>query len=189
MDSASGVGLAGVCAQEARSDKHKRCGSAVRTLGPYQRASCKVQGWDNVRPSRLQGARAMKSSLIERYEQILNQDPASTVFVELAKALILKEEYAQAIEICQKGLEHHPESVIGRVLWGKALIYLRRPAEAMEQFDRATSIDRENPYAYNLIAEVLLQKGLYRSALPLLRKAVALQPNDARVKDWLKKAQ
>jgi cellulose synthase operon protein C len=131
----------------------------------------------------------MAKSLVEKYEQILAQDPASTAFVELAKALIEKGEHQRAVSACQTGLEHHPKSVVGRVLWGKALIHLGRPAEAMEQFDRAIAIDRDNPHAYNLIGEVLLHKGLYRSALPLLRKAVALQPNDGRVRQWLEQTQ
>ncbi|MBX5483791.1 MAG: tetratricopeptide repeat protein [Myxococcaceae bacterium] len=131
----------------------------------------------------------MAKSLVEKYEQILAQDPASTVFVELAKALIERGDNARAIEVCQAGLQHHPRSVIGRVLWGKSLINLGRPAEAMEQFDRAIAIDRDNPHAYNLIGEVLLHKGLYRSALPLLKKAVALQPNDGRVRQWLEQTQ
>ncbi len=131
----------------------------------------------------------MAKSLVDKYEQILAQDPASTVFVELARALIEKGDNPRAIEVCESGLAHHVESVVGRVLWGKALINLGRPAEAMEQFDLAIAVDREDPHAYNLIGEVLLHKGLYRSALPLLRKAVALQPNDGRVRQWLEQTQ
>ncbi|HZX43299.1 MAG TPA: hypothetical protein VFE93_15770, partial [Myxococcaceae bacterium] len=73
--------------------------------------------------------------------------------------------------------------------WGKALIGLGRPAEAMEQFDRAVAVDRQDPLAYHLISEVLVSKGLYRSALPLLRKAVALSPADEQVKVWLEQTQ
>ncbi|WP_306818311.1 tetratricopeptide repeat protein [Archangium lipolyticum] len=131
----------------------------------------------------------MAKSLVERYEQLLAQDPASSVFVELAKALVAKGEHARAIAVCEQGITHHPNSVTGRVLWGKALILMGRPAEAMAQFDQAVAIDKENPHAYNLIAEVLLQRGLYRSALPILRKALALQPNDGRVRGWMEQAQ
>lgn len=131
----------------------------------------------------------MGKSLVERYEQILAQDPTSSVFVELAKALLEKGETARAIAVCESGLLHHPRSVTGRVLWGKALIQLGKPAQAMEQFDQAIAIDKDNAHAYNLISEVLLQKGLFRSALPLLRKASALQPGDARVKSWLEQTQ
>jgi predicted Zn-dependent protease len=74
----------------------------------------------------------MSKSLVERYEQMLGQDPTSTVFVELAKALLEKGDHPRAIEVCQTGLSHHKDSVVGRVLWGKALINLGRPAEAME---------------------------------------------------------
>jgi len=131
----------------------------------------------------------MPKSPVERYELILQQDPASSVFVELAKALLEAGEPARAIAVCQGGLTHHPTSTVARVLWGKSLIHLGRPAEAMAQFDLAIGIEKDNPYAYNLIAEVLLQRGLYRSALPILRKAAALQPNNGRVKEWLEKAQ
>ena len=131
----------------------------------------------------------MAKSMVERYEQVLSQDPASTVFVELARALLEQGEAARAVEVCAQGLAHHSTSVVGRVLWGKALILQGRPAEAMSQFDHAIAIDRDNPHAYNLIAETLLQRGLYRSALPILRKAVALQPEDGRVRLWLEQTQ
>ncbi|MBL8957707.1 MAG: tetratricopeptide repeat protein [Myxococcaceae bacterium] len=127
----------------------------------------------------------MSKSMVEKYEQVLSQDPASTVFVELAKALIERGEHNRAIEVCQNGVSHHPNSVIGRVLWGKALIQLGKPSDAMSQFDSAVNVDKDNPRAYNLIGEVLLHKGLYRSALPILRKAAALQPNDGRIRQWL----
>lgn len=133
--------------------------------------------------------RRMAKSSVERYEQLLAQDPTSSVFVELAKALIAKGEYASAISVCEKGIVHHPQSVTGRVLWGKALILMGRPAEAMAQFDQAAAIDKDNPHAYNLISEVLLQRGLFRSAVPVLRKALALQPHDARVRGWMEQAQ
>src|SRR5689334_2890778 len=66
----------------------------------------------------------MSRSVVEKYTQILAQDPSSTVFVELAKAFIDKGDHARAIEVCQQGLSHHPKSVVGRVMWGKALINL-----------------------------------------------------------------
>lgn len=131
----------------------------------------------------------MAKSMVERYEQLLLQDPTSAVFVELAKALLEKSEHARAIEVCQRGLGHHPNSVIGRVLWGKSLLHQGKPAEAMEQFDQAIAVDKENAHAYNLIGEVLVQRGLFRSALPILRKAAALQPNDGRVRLWLEQTQ
>ncbi|MBM4379944.1 MAG: hypothetical protein FJ086_11725, partial [Deltaproteobacteria bacterium] len=129
------------------------------------------------------------ASTVERYAQLLAEDPASPAFVEYARALVDVGEFEQAVQVCEAGLQHHPRSVLGRVVWGKALLHLGRPAEAMEQFDAAISGDRENAQTYNLISEVLLRKGLYRSAVPLLRKALALSPGDARAQAWLEQAQ
>jgi tetratricopeptide (TPR) repeat protein len=130
----------------------------------------------------------MAKSVLEKYQQILESDPGSLAFIELAKALIEHGDTAQAADICRRGIEFHPDSVLGRVLWGKALIAGGRPADAMEQFEQAIAIDFENPYAYNLVGEALLQKGLHRSALPILKKAASLQPGDARVRQWLSQA-
>ena len=130
----------------------------------------------------------MSKSMVDKYEQVLATDPSSTVFVELARAYLDQGDNERAVAVCQQGLNHHPDSVVGRVLWGKALINMGRAAEAMRQFDSATNIDRDNPYAYNLIGEALLRKGLYRSAVPILRKAVALQPDDGRIVLWLEQA-
>ncbi len=130
-------------------------------------------------------APAMSKPMVEKYEQMLASDPASTVFVELARAYLDRGDNDRAIQTCQQGVTHHPNSVVGRVLWGKALINTGKAADAMKQFDLAVNIDRENPHAYNLIGEALLRKGLYRSALPILRRASTLQPNDGRIAQWL----
>ena len=131
----------------------------------------------------------MAKSLVERYEEILAQDPTSHLFVELASSLVEEGDNTRAISVCQQGVLHNQSSVAGRVMWGKALINLGRPAEAMEQFDRAVAVNRDDPYAYHLICEVLLSKGLYRSALPLLRKASALAPDDEELRTWLEQTQ
>jgi tetratricopeptide (TPR) repeat protein len=131
----------------------------------------------------------MSKSKVEVHEQIAAQDPSSTDFIALAKTLIDQGNHLPAIDVCRTGLEHHPNSILGRVLWGRALIHLGRPAEAMEQFDRAIDLGRENPHTYGLISEVLLQRGLYRSALPLLKKAVLLQPSNGRWRQWFEETQ
>jgi cellulose synthase operon protein C len=131
----------------------------------------------------------MAKSLVERYEEILAQDPTSHLFVELANSLVEQGDNARAVAVCQQGVLHNQSSVAGRVMWGKALINLGRPAEAMEQFDRAVAVNRDDSYAYHLICEVLLSKGLYRSALPLLRKASGLAPDDEELHTWLEQTQ
>jgi len=130
----------------------------------------------------------MGKSTVERYEDVA-EDPSSTAFLELAKELIENGEHLRAIEVCRSGLAQLPNCIAARVLWGKALICLGRPAEAMEQFDRALDLGRESPRTYALISHALAQRGLYRSALPLLHKAAALVPKSEALQRWLEEMQ
>src|SRR6266568_3843995 len=130
----------------------------------------------------------MASSIVEKYEQILAADPRSRIFVELAKALVERGEYARAIEVCRRGLEFHPSSILGRVIWGKALLESGDAKEAMDQFEIAIGLEPASPYAFNQVGEALLAKGLHREALPVLARAAELQPADARIRGWLEEA-
>src|SRR5512144_1366895 len=128
------------------------------------------------------------ASIVEKYEQILAADPRSRIFVELAKALVDRGDHARAIEVCRRGLEHHPSSILGRVIWGRALLEAGDAKGATDQFEIAIALEPSSPYAFNLVGEALLKKGLHREALPVLARAAELQPADARVKGWLDEA-
>jgi predicted Zn-dependent protease len=130
----------------------------------------------------------MPPSIIEKYELILAADPRSRIFVELAKALVDRGEHARAIEVCSRGLEHHPGSVLGRVTWGRALLESGDLKGAMDQFEIAIGLEPAKPYAYNLVGEALLRRGHHREALPVLARAAELQPADPKVRAWLDEA-
>ncbi len=127
----------------------------------------------------------MPPSIVEKYEQILAADPRSRIFVELAKALVERGEHTRAVEVCRRGLEHHPSSILGRVTWGRALLEGGDTKGAMDQFEIAIALEPASPYAYNHVGEALVAKGLHREALPVLARAAELQPGDARLRAWL----
>jgi tetratricopeptide (TPR) repeat protein len=131
----------------------------------------------------------MAAPKIEEYEQLLAQSPSSPVFADLAEALIQQGGYERAVQVCSRSLEHHQSSVPLHVLWGRALIGLGRAAAAMDQFEKAIAVNPQDPHPYRLISDVLLKKGLYRSAIPILRKLVALQPGDAKLQQAFEHAQ
>jgi tetratricopeptide (TPR) repeat protein len=130
----------------------------------------------------------MAPSIVDKYEQILAADPRSRIFVELAKALVERGEHVRAVEVCQRGLEHHPSSILGRVIWGRALLEAGDAKGALDQFEIAIALEPSSPYAYNHVGEALLKKGLFKDALPVLARAAELQPADARVRAWLEEA-
>jgi Tfp pilus assembly protein PilF len=128
------------------------------------------------------------ASIVEKYEQILAADPRSRIFVELARALLDRGDAARTVQICERGLEHHPSSILGRVIWGRALLELSELKGAMDQFEIAIALEPANPYAFNLVGEALLQKDHPREALPALARAAELQPADHRVQALLDEA-
>lgn len=128
------------------------------------------------------------ASIVEKYEQILAADPRSRIFVELARALLDRGDAPRTVQICERGLEHHPGSILGRVIWGRALLELSELKGAMDQFEIAIALEPANPYAFNLVGEALLQKGHPREALPVLARAAELQPADHRVQGLLDEA-
>ncbi len=127
----------------------------------------------------------MAPSIVEKYERILQADPRSRIFVELARALLDAGEAERAAEVCERGLEHHPDSVQARVVWGKALLALGRADEGSARLEEAVAADPANPYGYDLVGEALVRNGLAERALPLMEKGVALHPGDGRIRRWL----
>lgn len=125
---------------------------------------------------------------IEKYQQILAADPRSLIFVELARALLERGDSRRAMEVCRAGLEHHPKSILGRITWGRALLQAGDAKGAGDQFDVAIGIDPGTPYAYNLVGDALVAAGLHREALPVLTRAVELQPGDAQARTRLEEA-
>ena len=75
----------------------------------------------------------MTRSPVEKLEQILAADPGSLAFVELAKLLVDHGDLGRALQVCQEGVEHHPDSVQGRVQWGRALLLSGKPVETTRQ--------------------------------------------------------
>src|SRR5512143_36930 len=120
----------------------------------------------------------MAASIVERYERILRADPKSRVFVELARAFLERSEPQRAIELCERGIEHHPDSVVARVVWGKALLAVGRVDDAVRRFDEATALEPKNPYAYDLAGEALVRGGHPDRARALLQRGAAVHPHD-----------
>ncbi|HET6439658.1 MAG TPA: tetratricopeptide repeat protein [Anaeromyxobacter sp.] len=130
----------------------------------------------------------MPSSILQKYEQIFAADPRSRIFVELARALVEHGDPQRAIEVCRTGLEHHPSSILGRVIWGRALLAREDLTGARAQFDEAIALDPAGPYAYNLVGEALFTSHLFHDAVPVLARALELQPADERLRGWLEEA-
>ena len=113
---------------------------------------------------------------LESLKKRLKADPRSLEFVSLAEEHNRLGEYAAAVDVAQRGLLTHPDSVAGRLALAVAEAEQNHVREALEQIKRALIIDQENPRALALMGRILLKRGLAKRAVQFLSHAVKLEP-------------
>ncbi len=91
--------------------------------------------------------------------KMLERDPGSHVFVDLAEALCREERWSEAAEICRKGLLLHPRITRARVLLGWALRESGELDESVTALQKAREELEENALVYRLLAEIASSRG------------------------------
>ncbi len=108
---------------------------------------------------------------IERYLSMWQRDPHSRVFAPLAEAYRKIGQVDRAIEICEKGLEIHPNYVSGRVALGRAYYEKGDYGAAKTQLEMVFEADPENLVAAKTLGEIYENEGNLEKALLAYRLA------------------
>ncbi|GEM_PF-1391084 len=101
-----------------------------------------------------------KNSHFSRYYRTWQKNPLSVVFIPLAQICREQGLLEEAKEICQRGLEHHPESVSGRLMLSRILF-------DMEEFTTAR----------DMVEKILQDYPAQQEAKTLLEKMKRCQPD------------
>jgi len=112
------------------------------------------------------------------YLRRFQEDPTSRVFAPLAEAYRRLGRVDEAIEICQEGLEHHPDFHGGRVALAKCFLDKQRYAEAKVALERVVQSVPENLLAQRLLGDAYLAMKENARALHCYKMALMLSPND-----------
>ena len=104
---------------------------------------------------------------IEELRRRLREDPASTVFAQLAEEHRRAGEYDEAIRVCRTGLTHHPAYISAHVTLGRALMDLERYDDALVEFEQVLKTAPDN-----LAARKGSEQTRDRRSLPQLEKWV-----------------
>ncbi|HXV22047.1 MAG TPA: tetratricopeptide repeat protein [Desulfuromonadales bacterium] len=115
---------------------------------------------------------------IAGYVEILAKDPRSTVFVSLAESYRQMGLLDDALEVATKGVKALPSFSPGYSILGRIQVQLGNVDAAAAAFERALLIDPENLLSLKGLARVRMQQGGQVEALRLVRRAVALKPDD-----------
>jgi tetratricopeptide (TPR) repeat protein len=119
--------------------------------------------------------------LFEKYRQA----PDSYVFVVLADACRKIGRLDEALEICQKGVEKHPNYASGHVVLGKCLHDLGRDVEAHDSFKDVLALDANNLVALKYLGKMEATAGRYDRAREYLQSILNLDPENTEIKKTL----
>ncbi len=124
----------------------------------------------------------MREVEIQRYEQMLAEDPNSRAFAPLAEAYRKAGDLDKALAIAQTGLRIHPDYIGGLVVEGRVLLEKGDYKKARDSLARAVKDAPENLTAQKSLAKTAMALGENDVAAQALKAAILLSPDDDEIK-------
>jgi predicted regulator of Ras-like GTPase activity (Roadblock/LC7/MglB family) len=122
---------------------------------------------------------------IVKCQKILETDPNSQIFAALAEAFRKKGELERAFQVCHGGLRIHPEYGPAHVVMAKINLDRGLYDWAEAEVEKAREVEGDTRTIELLLAEIHLYKGNYQSAIKLLRRLSAHDPQNEHVRKLL----
>lgn len=114
------------------------------------------------------------------HEELAKEIVTSDLFPELAEALQKQGKIAEAIIICQQGLNLRPDNLKLRLILGKCYLEKGLLVEAKEQLERVKEGIEECFSVYKVLSQVYLQEKDVEGAMATLKKALSLPLEEAK---------
>lgn len=130
-----------------------------------------------------------RDSHMARLHKKLQVEERSRVFARLADTFRRSDHLEEAIELCHRGLVHHPDYVSGHIVLGQCYLDLGRLEEARDSFVRALSLDEDNILTLRSLGNILFQQGELEEAAGHYRRALRLDPRNRDLQELLREAQ
>lgn len=118
---------------------------------------------------------------IEKYEEILKNEPGSSTFVFLAQTLYKTKELDRAIGVLIKGLRYNKNNITGRFLLGK-IYYERWMIEpAKKELETVFELSPDNLAAGKMLEEIYRSEENYEKAYEVLSFVYEFHPGDESI--------
>jgi len=119
---------------------------------------------------------------VEKYEEILGNDPASSTFVFLAQILYKQNELERAIGVLIRGLRYNNNNITGRFLLGK-IYYERWMIDiAKKELETVFGLAPDNLAAGKMLVEIYKSEEKYEKALEVLRFVYEFHPSNTSIR-------
>ena len=94
------------------------------------------------------------SAPIDELRRRVGRDPASIVFAQLAEEHRRAGDYEEAIRVCRRGLEYHPDYLSARVTLGRALLETGQIDDARRELEQVVQAAPDNLAARRALADI-----------------------------------
>jgi len=118
------------------------------------------------------------SPRLDDLRRLIQRDPASIAFAQLAEELRRSGALQEAVDTCRAGLRIHPSYLSARVTLGRALLELNQLDEAEVELGRVLTNAGDNLAALRGLGEICSRRGASGEALKYYQTALVLAPND-----------
>jgi tetratricopeptide (TPR) repeat protein len=125
------------------------------------------------------------TSEIEKLEARYRENPKGRNFAPLADAYRKAALIDNAIELCQAGLQLHPDYVSGHIVHGRCLIDKKDDSGADSVFRRVLDLDPENILALKVLAEISERNGRFAAAGEWLNRLLLADPMNGEAAEGL----
>jgi tetratricopeptide (TPR) repeat protein len=125
------------------------------------------------------------TSEIEKLEARYRENPKGRNFAPLADAYRKAGLIDNAIELCQVGLQLHPDYVSGHIVHGRCLVDKKDDAGAESVFRRVLDLDPENILALKVLAEISERNERFDQAMEWLNRLLMADPMNGEAADGL----
>jgi tetratricopeptide (TPR) repeat protein len=94
-----------------------------------------------------------------------------------------------ALEVSELGLSRHPAYAGLRLFRAEALLLHKRFDEGEADLRAVLAAEPQHPHAIKTLAHLLMSRGRFRDALPILERAEFILMGDPDIPEWLKAAE
>ncbi|KPL16936.1 MAG: hypothetical protein AMJ92_12310 [candidate division Zixibacteria bacterium SM23_81] len=133
--------------------------------------------------------KSSQHSLMARLHKRLQSDEKSRVFARLADELRRSDHVEEAIELCRKGLQFHPDYASGHVVLGRCYLDRGDLQEAQEAFRGALTLDSGNILVLKNLGDITFRQGDLQTAAEHYRRILELDAGNVEVREVLEELQ
>ncbi|MFQ6131585.1 MAG: tetratricopeptide repeat protein [Armatimonadota bacterium] len=126
---------------------------------------------------------------IREYGQALQRDPDTLAFALLADVFREEGMYREALDVCQRGLERHPDYITAHIIMGQIHEDLQELDQAIEEYQAALRLDPGNLVARRALGRILLAQGELEQARTQLEHVLFANPADDEAGELLAMAE